>query len=178
MFLPSFVWTRPPVICRWQSRGRSHILSLSVKKAKLIYDRILRKTPYHWYVCMYACTHTYICIHAYTYIHTCIMHMPAYIHVHTHAHTYKTRKSAKIQFHYLHFHQHLHPITSPQTFNNKFRWNNQNRFGEKCKNVSSDPENGCHFIRSRSFEVKFADKVPLSPSNVPTKFCSNNHNRF
>ena len=34
------------------------------------------------------------------------------------------------------------------------------------------------FPRSRSFEVKFADKVHLNPSNVPTKFHWNNQNKF
>ena len=33
-----------------------------------------------------------------------------------------------------------------------------------AKNVISDPKNGCHFQRSRSFEVKFTDKVPLTSS--------------
>ena len=32
--------------------------------------------------------------------------------------------------------------------------------------------------RSRSFDVKFADKVTLPPSNVPTKIRWNTHNRF
>ena len=45
---------------------------------------------------------------------------------------------------------------------------------KKCKNVISDPENGCHFPRLRVFEVKFMDKVPLTPNNVPTKFRLNN----
>ena len=40
----------------------------------------------------------------------------------------------------------------------------------KCKNVISDPKAGRHLARSRSFEVKFADNVPLTPSNLPTKF--------
>ena len=31
-------------------------------------------------------------------------------------------------------------------------------------------------MRSRSFAVKFADKVPLTSSNVPTKFHSDNQN--
>ena len=30
----------------------------------------------------------------------------------------------------------------------------------------SDHKNGYHFIRSRSFGVKFTDKVPLTPSNA------------
>ena len=52
----------------------------------------------------------------------------------------------------------------------KLRWNNQNRVGEKCQNAISDLKNAHHFPRSRSFEVKFADKLTLTPSNFPTKF--------
>ena len=51
-------------------------------------------------------------------------------------------------------------------------------FGENCKNVISDLKNGRHFPSSRSFEVKFTNKVPLTPSNVPTKFCWNNQKRL
>ena len=32
---------------------------------------------------------------------------------------------------------------------------------KKCKNVISDPKNGRHVPRSRLFEVRFADEVPL-----------------
>ena len=67
----------------------------------------------------------------------------------------------------------------PLTFSNvpiKFRGKNQNRFGEKSKNVITDPKNCHHFLRSRSFEVKFADKMPLTPSNIPTTFRWNNQN--
>ena len=49
---------------------------------------------------------------------------------------------------------------------------------EKCKNASSDPQNGHHFPRSRLFEVKFMDKMPLTSSNVSTQFRLNNQNRF
>ena len=38
------------------------------------------------------------------------------------------------------------------------------------KNMISGPKNVCHYPRSRSFAVKFADKVPLTLSNVPAKF--------
>ena len=62
------------------------------------------------------------------------------------------------------------PLT-PSSFPTKFRWNNQNTFGEMCKNAISDTKNGCHFPKSWLFEVKFAEKVPLTPSNVPTNFC-------
>ena len=41
-----------------------------------------------------------------------------------------------------------------------------------------DPKNGRHLARSRSFEVKLVDKVPLTASNVPTKFRWNNQNTF
>ena len=58
------------------------------------------------------------------------------------------------------------------------RPNNQNTVGGKCKNAISDPKNGRHFKRSRSFKVKFADKVPITPGNVLTKFCWNNQNRL
>ena len=34
------------------------------------------------------------------------------------------------------------------------------------------------FPRSKSFEGKFTDKVPLTPNNAPAKFCSNNQNSF
>ena len=44
---------------------------------------------------------------------------------------------------------------------------------EKC---NFRPENGRHFPGSKSFEVKFADKVPINPNNVPTKLCWNNQN--
>ena len=54
----------------------------------------------------------------------------------------------------------------------------QNRFREKCKTVTSDLKTGCHFPRSRSFELKLMGKVPLTPSDVSTKFCWNNQNRF
>ena len=54
----------------------------------------------------------------------------------------------------------------------------ENIFGEECKNVISDPKNGCQFPRSRTFEPKFTDKLPLTPSNVPNKFCWNKQNRF
>ena len=37
---------RPPVICRCQSRVRSHMLSLSVKKAKLIRQDFQGKNPF------------------------------------------------------------------------------------------------------------------------------------
>ena len=37
-------------------------------------------------------------------------------------------------------------------------------------NMISGPENGRHYPWSRSFEVKFADKVLLTTSNVPAKF--------
>ena len=39
-------------------------------------------------------------------------------------------------------------------------------FEKSAKNVISDPKNGCHFPRSRSFDVKFTDKVSFTPSNV------------
>ena len=42
----------------------------------------------------------------------------------------------------------------------------------------SDPWNGCNFPRPRSFKVQFMVKVPLTPSNAPAKFCSNNKDRF
>ena len=42
----------------------------------------------------------------------------------------------------------------------------------------SDPKNARHILRSRSFEVKFVDKVPLTPSNVPTTFRGDNQNKF
>ena len=48
----------------------------------------------------------------------------------------------------------------------------------KCKNVIAHPENSCHFQRSRSFEVKFTDNVPLTTTNVPTKFRWNKPKRF
>ena len=38
------------------------------------------------------------------------------------------------------------------------------------KNAISDSKNGCNFPRLRSFEDKFADKVPLNPSNFPPSF--------
>ena len=41
---------------------------------------------------------------------------------------------------------------------------------KKCKIAISDPKNGHRFLRSRSSKVKFADKVLLTPSYVPTKF--------
>ena len=59
---------------------------------------------------------------------------------------------------------------TPSNVPTNFCWNNQNKFGEKCKKVISDPKTGCHFPGSRSFEVKFRDKVPLTPNKVPTKF--------
>ena len=49
---------------------------------------------------------------------------------------------------------------------------------KSAKNVISDPETGRDFPGSRLLEVNFVDKVPLTPSNVPTKFRWNNHNRF
>ena len=49
---------------------------------------------------------------------------------------------------------------------------------EKSEKCYFRPVNGRHFPQSRSFEVKFADIVPLTPSNVPAKFCSNNQSRF
>ena len=52
--------------------------------------------------------------------------------------------------------------SDPSNVPTKFHWNNQNRFGEKCKNVISETKNDCHFPRSRSLEVKFADKVLLT----------------
>ena len=60
----------------------------------------------------------------------------------------------------------------------KFCLNNQKIFREMCKNVISDAKNGHHFQRSRSFEVKSRDKMPLINSNIPTTFCSNKHNIF
>ena len=45
------------------------------------------------------------------------------------------------------------------------------------KNVNSGPKNGPYFPRSRSFEVKFTDKVLLNPSNVSTKLRWNNQKR-
>ena len=51
---------RPPVICCWQSQGRSNILLLSMKKAKLVF----KEQPQSFeclYVCMNACT--YACTH-------------------------------------------------------------------------------------------------------------------
>ena len=54
----------------------------------------------------------------------------------------------------------LTPINVPT----KFHLNNQNTLGEKCKNVISDHKTGCLFPRSRSFEVKFEDKVALAMS--------------
>ena len=63
------------------------------------------------------------------------------------------------------------PLT-PSNAPTKFRWNNKNRFGEKCKNVISNPKTGRYFPRSRLFE----DKVPLILSKVPTKFRWNNQN--
>ena len=47
-----------------------------------------------------------------------------------------------------------------------------------AKNKISDLWNGHHFPRSIIFEVKLPDKVPLTPSNVPTKFNWNIQNRF
>ena len=54
----------------------------------------------------------------------------------------------------------------------KIRLNNQEIFGESAENAISDPTNGRHFLRSRSFEIKFTDKDArtLTPSNVPKKF--------
>ena len=69
------------------------------------------------------------------------------------------------------------PLTTGNLPTN-FCWNNQNRFGKMCKNVISDSKNGCHFPRSKSFEVKFAKKVPFTPINVPTMFGWNNQNRL
>ena len=50
--------------------------------------------------------------------------------------------------------------------------------GERCKNVISGPKNGRHFPKSRSFEIKFADNMPLTLSKTPTKICWNDQNRF
>ena len=69
------------------------------------------------------------------------------------------------------------PLTDSNVLT-KFHWNNQNRFGEKCKNVISNPKIGRHFPRSGSLEVKFVDMMLLTPSNVPAKFRSNNQNRL
>ena len=40
------------------------------------------------------------------------------------------------------------------------------------------PLNATLSLSSRSFEVKFMHKVPLTNSNVSIKFCCNNQNRF
>ena len=55
----------------------------------------------------------------------------------------------------------------PSNIPTEFRSNKHNRFGKKCKTVISDPKNGHYYPRSKSFEVKFVGKVPLTPSNVP-----------
>ena len=65
------------------------------------------------------------------------------------------------------------PLT-PSIVPAKFHCNTQNRVGEMCTNVISDPENGRNFLRSMSFEVKCAelnltDKVPLTPTNDKSK---------
>ena len=39
------------------------------------------------------------------------------------------------------------------------------------KNVISDPQNGRHFPRTRSFEVKFKDNVPLTLAISLPSFC-------
>ena len=49
---------------------------------------------------------------------------------------------------------------------------------KSAKKIISDPYNSRHLPRSRSFEVKFTDKVPLTPSNIPTKFLLKNQNRL
>ena len=52
---------------------------------------------------------------------------------------------------------------TPSSAATKICWNNRNTcsFWEKCNNVISDLKNGHHFPRLRSFEVKFADKMPI-----------------
>ena len=45
---------------------------------------------------------------------------------------------------------------------------------KSAKNAISDSKNGHDFSRCKSFEVKCPEKMPLTPSNVPTKFCWNN----
>ena len=67
--------------------------------------------------------------------------------------------------------RHLTMSLTPNNVPTKFHLNNPNRFGEKCKNGISDPKNGHHF--PKSFEVNFADKVPLTNSNAPIEFHSN-----
>ena len=58
-------------------------------------------------------------------------------------------------------------FNTPSNIPTKFRWNNQHRLGEKRKNVISYFN---HKIKiTRLFEVKSADKVALTPSNVPNK---------
>ena len=54
---------------------------------------------------------------------------------------------------------------------------------KSAKNLISNPETGRHFPGSRSFDVKFAelkhmDKVPLTPTNVHTKFHWNKQNTY
>ena len=53
------------------------------------------------------------------------------------------------------------PLT-PSNVPTKFRSDRHNRFGKKYTNVISDLKNGHYYTRSRSFEVKFAGKVPLT----------------
>ena len=48
---------------------------------------------------------------------------------------------------------------------------------KKSANCYFRPYNGGHFPRSRSFEVKSTDKVPLTPSYVPSTFRWNKKNR-
>ena len=69
------------------------------------------------------------------------------------------------------------PLT-PSNVPTKFRLNNQNTYREKCQNVISEPQNGHHSPRSRSFEVKYIGKVRLTPSNVSSKFHWNNQHTF
>ena len=102
-------------------------------------------------------------MHVYTYIlacmHTCL-HTYIYTRMHIHNLYIKPEK--------------VHPVTPLQTFNNnkhelKFFANDQTG---QIK-ILWPP-----FPRSRSFEVIFPDKVPLTPSNISTKFRWNNQIRL
>ena len=73
---------------------------------------------------------------------------------------------------YMYMDAYIHAWSNVST---KFRCNNQNIW-RKVQNVISYPETRRHFPSSRSFDVKFADKLPLNPSNVPTKFSWKNQN--
>ena len=49
---------------------------------------------------------------------------------------------------------------------------------KSAKNSISNHKNGRHLPKSTRFEVKFTNKASLTPSNIPTKLCWNNQNRF